>query len=204
MKITNVEVFMLEKKNLTWHPVGCRIHTDEGIFGDGEAAMCYGIGGRGAYGALMDMAGRIIGMNPLETEVIWEYLYKSTFWGQNGGPMVFSAISAIDIALWDIKGKYYKAPIYTLLGGKQREKLRAYASQLQLGWGRKEDTSYEQCIKPEDFARCADVYKRQDQAGRDCPVILHCQYLHPCPPSSLRPVTLLHSLTISYSYISLS
>ena len=73
---------------------------------------------------------------PLEHEIIWDKLYRSTFWGQNGGPVIFAGISAIDIALWDIKGKYYNAPVHELLGGKRRPQLRTYASQLQFGWGR--------------------------------------------------------------------
>lgn len=64
---------------------------------------------------IRDLATLIIGMDPLDNEVIWDKLYKSTFWGQNGGPVVFSGISALDIALWDIKGKYFRVPIYKLL-----------------------------------------------------------------------------------------
>ena len=75
----------------------------------------------------------IIGMDPLETDVIYEKL-SSTFWAQGNGGVIMSAISAIDTALWDIKGKYFKVPCYVLLGGKHRDRLRCYASQLQSGW----------------------------------------------------------------------
>ena len=74
----------------------------------------------------------ILGMDPLDNEVIWDKLHKTTFWGQGGGPVVFSGISAIDLALWDIRGKVFNVPLYRLLGGKQRNELRCYASQLQL------------------------------------------------------------------------
>ena len=70
----------------------------------------------------------------MKTESIWEELYKGTFWGQGGGVVIFSAISAIDIALMDIKGKVLGVPVYQLLGGKTRDELRCYASQIQYGW----------------------------------------------------------------------
>ena len=117
-----------------WRPILCRIHTDEGIYGDGEAALAYGIASPAAAGMIRDLATLIIGMDPLDSEVIWDKLYKSTFWGQNGGPVVFAGISALDIALWDIKGKVFNVPVYKLLGGKRRDNLRTYASQLQFGW----------------------------------------------------------------------
>ncbi|MST55780.1 mandelate racemase/muconate lactonizing enzyme family protein [Pyramidobacter sp. SM-530-WT-4B] len=135
MKITKVEIFEVKTRRPVWRPVMCRIYTDEGIYGDGEAALAYGIASPAAAGMIRDLATLIIGMNPLDNEVIWDKLYKCTFWGQNGGPVVFAGISALDIALWDIKGKYYSAPLYQLLGGKRRDNLRTYASQLQFGWG---------------------------------------------------------------------
>ena len=70
----------------------------------------------------------------MNTELIWETILKGTFWGQGGGVVVFSGMSALDIALWDIKGKALGVPIYQLLGGKCRDELRCYASQLQFGW----------------------------------------------------------------------
>ena len=137
MKITKVDVLHLKTnlKNGHWRPIVCRIYTDEGIYGDGEAALAYGESQIAAFGIVQNFAKLIIGMDPLQHEVIWDKLYRTTFWGQNGGPVIFAGISAIDIALWDIKGKYYNAPIYELLGGKRREKLRSYASQLQFSWG---------------------------------------------------------------------
>lgn len=137
MKITKVDVLHLKTqfKNGHWRPIVCRIYTDEGIYGDGEAALAYGEAQFAAFGILKNFAKLIIGMDPLNHEMIWDKLYRTTFWGQNGGPVIFAGISAIDIALWDIKGKYYHAPVYQLLGGKRRAKLRTYASQLQFGWG---------------------------------------------------------------------
>lgn len=153
MKITKVEVFRLNSKNnMLNSPIGCRIHTDEGIYGDGEAGMAYGRGGTGAYGMLCDLAEFVVGMNPLQTELIWEKMYKETFWGQNGGPIIFSAIAAIDTALWDIKGKYFDVPCYELLGGKVRDKLRCYASQLQFGWGQYGVSEQLAAVTLEDYA----------------------------------------------------
>ena len=134
MKITKVDVFEVHTRRPAWRPVLCRIYTDEGIYGDGEAALAYGTAAPAAAGMIRDLATLIIGMDPLDNEVIWDKLYKSTFWGQNGGPVVFAGISALDIALWDIKGKAFNVPVYKLLGGKRRDNLRTYASQLQFGW----------------------------------------------------------------------
>ena len=73
-------------------------------------------------------------MDPFDTEKIWEHLHRHTFWGMGGGVVITSAMAAIDIACWDIKGKALGVPVYKLLGGKTNPKLRAYASQLQFGW----------------------------------------------------------------------
>jgi L-alanine-DL-glutamate epimerase-like enolase superfamily enzyme len=135
MKITKIEVVHGNYPRAQRRPVLIRIHTDEGIYGDGESALAYGVASSAAFGIVKDYAGLIIGDDPLDHEVIWNKLYKTTFWGQNGGPVTFSGISAIDIALWDIKGKYFNQPVYKLLGGKLRDELRAYASQLQFSWG---------------------------------------------------------------------
>jgi L-alanine-DL-glutamate epimerase-like enolase superfamily enzyme len=141
MKITNVEVIALKpEKSAQMRPIICRVNTDEGIYGYGEAGVAIVSGALAAYEMIKDLAKLIIGMDPLGHEVIWESLFKKGFWTQGNGAVEMAAISAIDTALWDIKGKYYHAPVYELLGGKQRSKLRAYASQLQFGWGVKQFT----------------------------------------------------------------
>lgn len=135
MKITKVDVFYVDDKaNPIIHQVLCRVYTDNGLYGDGEAAMSYGVGAMAAFGMVQDLANLIIGMDPLENEKIWDKMYRTTFWGQNGGGVFTAGMSALDIAIWDIKGKYFGVPIYTLLGGKLNDNLRTYASQLQFGW----------------------------------------------------------------------
>jgi len=136
MKVTKVDVYMLDAgaQRHGRHPVCCRVYTDEGIYGDGEAGIAYGSGYTGAFGVTVDMARHIIGRDPMEVEKLWEEMYKGTFWGMGGGAIIFAGISAINIALMDIKGKKLGVPIYELLGGKCRDEIRCYASQLQFGW----------------------------------------------------------------------
>ena len=75
------------------------------------------------------LASLIVGENPLEVERLWYKMYRgSIYYGRRGAAI--QAISAIDIALWDIMGKFYQQPIHILLGGKWRDKVRAYASTL--------------------------------------------------------------------------
>ena len=154
MKITKVDVFRIESGINA--PIGCRIYTDEGIYGDGEAALAYGRGSHAAFGCLQDLSPLILGMDPMEHEVIWYKLFEKSFWAQNGGPVIYGGISAIDMALWDIKGKALGVPVYLLLGGKKNQKLRAYASQLQMGWGEWKDEEGNFRIRhmrtPEDYA----------------------------------------------------
>jgi len=137
MKITKIEIFHVHKRPQSGQrPILLKVSTDEGIYGIGEAGMAYGAGGSAAAGILKDFARLLIGEDPFNTEAIWEKLLKKTFWGQGGGTVIFSGISAFDIALWDIKGKALNQPVYKLLGGKNREDLRVYASQIQFGWGK--------------------------------------------------------------------
>jgi galactonate dehydratase len=162
LKITKIDVFQVSSPdNPVWRPVLCRVYTDKGIYGDGEAAMAYGVASAGAFGMVQELANLVIGMNPLENEVIWQKMYRSTFWGQNGGGVFTAAMSAIDMAVWDIRGKYFNAPLYTLLGGKMRDNLRTYASQLQFGWG---DTMKDM-LTVDDYVRSA---KKAVAEGYDC------------------------------------
>ena len=132
MKITSVECY-LGTGALSGF-VTMKVNTDAGIYGWGEAGLAYGNCSEAAFGQCQDFAKLIIGMDPFNTEEIWEHLHRHTFWGMGGGVVITSAMAAIDIACWDIKGKALNVPVYKLIGGKTNDKLRAYASQLQFGW----------------------------------------------------------------------
>ncbi|NLY20563.1 MAG: mandelate racemase/muconate lactonizing enzyme family protein [Tissierellia bacterium] len=159
MKITSVDIIRVFPKadrvnaniavgGVPWCPVVVRINTDEGISGYGEIGVAYGNAQNAGYGMGIDFAKCIIGLDPLNSEEIWSRLHRLTFWGMGGGGIVFAGISGIDIALWYIKGKYFNAPVYELLGGKTNDKLRAYASQLQFDWGKESHS----LIEPEEYA----------------------------------------------------
>ena len=155
MKITSVDVIKAPTKDsdsgYKWNPVFVRINTDEGISGFGEVGLAYANASDAGFGMCVDFAQLIIGMDPMNIEMIWNKLHRTTFWGMGGGTVIFSGISAIDIALWDIKGKALGVPVYKLLGGKTNTKLRTYASQIQFGWGKESKN----LIRPEEYAQAA-------------------------------------------------
>lgn len=115
MKITNMELIPASKY------LFLKLHTDEGITGIGEVGAWGYLDG--TIGVLKKLEGYIIGQNPMRIEHHWQYMYRSMYFR---GSIVMSAISAIDIALWDIKGKALGVPVYELLGGKCRDKVRTY------------------------------------------------------------------------------
>ncbi|MBU0642085.1 MAG: mandelate racemase/muconate lactonizing enzyme family protein [Alphaproteobacteria bacterium] len=165
MKITSVEVFdihMQEEIIIPWHPVLVRVTTESGLTGVGEVALAYGIGHSAGAAAAVEVAQRFaIGADIWNREALWEKIYRSSFWAQCGGPLILPAISALDMAIWDIQGKALGVPCYQLLGGKTNEKLRAYASQIQFGW---EDT-YQHLYKADEYF---DVTKKVMGLGYDC------------------------------------
>jgi galactonate dehydratase len=117
MKITALTTFKVAPRWLF-----LKMETDEGLTGWGEPV----IEGRAetVKTAVEEFAGYLIGKDPSRIEDHWQVMYRSGFY--RGGPEVMSAISGIDQALWDIKGKRYGAPIYELLGGACRDKLKVY------------------------------------------------------------------------------
>ena len=128
-----------------WNPVILKLDTDEGITGAGEIGLAYGDGAKGGIGMLRTFAERhLIGADPMRIEHLWDTLFRRTFWGQSAGPIVTGAISAIDEALWDIKGKALGVPVWQLLGGKVRDEIRVYAN----GW-------YTGLNSPEEYAEGA-------------------------------------------------
>ena len=155
MKIKSVEIFdIFCPERPTWHPIFVRIHTDEGISGVGEAGLAYDLGHSAAAAMIKEFAeAMLIGWDPMRTEKLWSRMFRESFWAVGGGPVVFSAMSAIDTALWDIRGKALGVPVYQLLGGKVNEKLRTYASQLQFDWDTKER---KKLTNPEDYAKATE------------------------------------------------
>jgi galactonate dehydratase len=139
MKINSVEVFVI---TADWtqvlnrlNPVLVRINTDDGVSGLGEVGLAFGVGAEAGASYVKNVAEKLlIGADPMKIEGMWETMFRKIFWGLGGGPVVYGAMSAIDIACWDIKGKALGLPVYQLLGGKTNERLRTYASQLQFGW----------------------------------------------------------------------
>lgn len=147
MKITEVEIFDVDLSTPTyhWNPVLIRIHTDEGISGGGEVGLAYGVGSSAGVGMVRDLARELlIGADPFRIDHIWDRMYRRTFWGQGGGPVVFGGMSAIDIALWDLKGKALNLPVYEMLGGRCHDRLWVYAN----GW-------YRGATAPEEYAERA-------------------------------------------------
>ena len=163
MKITSIDIIDVandfQSATSKWRPVVVRINTDEGISGYGEVGLAYGVGASGGFGVARDLAGILLGMDPMRSEAIWEKMLRKTFWGQGGGGIFSAAMSGIDIALWDIKGKALNVPLYQLLGGKTRDKIRAYASQLQFGWGGGKDKAM--LVEPEQYAEAALIAKAE-------------------------------------------
>ena len=103
--------------------VTVKVVTGDGVYGLGDATL----NGRelAVHAYLQDhVIPCLIGRDPRNIEDIWQYLYRGAYWRR--GPVTMTAIAAIDMALWDIKGKLAGMPVYQLLGGKSRDALMVY------------------------------------------------------------------------------
>jgi galactonate dehydratase len=118
MKITSVEVFAVAPRWLF-----LKLSTDEGIHGWGEPTLEGRVGTMAA--AVMELESYLVGRDPDQIEDIWQVLFRAGFY--RGGPVMMSAIAGIDQALWDIKGQRFGVPVYQLLGGPVRDKMRVYS-----------------------------------------------------------------------------
>lgn len=120
MKITGVKTFIMHGIRRNWLFV--KVETDEGVHGWGEGTLegHEKAVEQGVYHLLPLIEGR----DPTRVEFLWQIMYRHKFW--KPGAVMGSAISAIDIALWDITGKVYGQPVYKLLGGAVRDRVRAY------------------------------------------------------------------------------
>lgn len=118
MKITGIEPILAGGRYLF-----VKVHTDGGLVGLGECgAWAYQ---EATVSVLKQMEKMILGQDPLRTEFIWNALSRNLHFR---GSVTQSALSGIDIALWDLKGKYFQVPCYELMGGKVREKIKIYVN----------------------------------------------------------------------------
>ena len=130
MKITDVKVWLVEGVKYNWTLL--KIYTDEGITGVGEATNWPG--SQIVEAAAKEAGARIIGLDPMRTDFIWTKLYRDLNWvGPFGASMC--AISGIDMALLDLKAKKLGVPVYQLLGGAFRDRIKLYANYWFTGGG---------------------------------------------------------------------
>ena len=144
MKITKVESFVLlapdydsKIASSAQEDIVVKVHTDEGLIGIGEtdtnswATKAY-IHSPGTHNMGLSLEGLLLGEDPLKTEALWDKMYVSTaMTGRRG--LGICAIGALDMALWDIKGKALGKPVWQLLGGARQAYIRPYASLLPNG-----------------------------------------------------------------------
>lgn len=118
LKVTKLETFLVQPRWLF-----LKIHTDAGIVGLGEPV----VEGRAetVQTAVKEIEPYLVGKDPRQVTHHWQAIYRHAFY--RGGPVLTSALSGIDMALWDIKGKALGVPVYELLGGPTRSKVRVYA-----------------------------------------------------------------------------
>lgn len=139
MKIRGISThFVYSGPHRNWLLV--KVDTDDGIFGWGEATL-EGKEKTVAQ-AIAELERQLVGRDPFRIEALWQEMYRAAFWV--GGPVLNSAISGVEQALWDIKGKALNVPVWELLGGKMRDRARAYAN----GW-------FRGCQTPKQFATAA-------------------------------------------------
>ena len=127
MKIVDIKTYVVQAVRRNW--VFLEVETDEGIKGVGEVSTT-GFA-RTMEALIWDFKRLLVDQNPLEIEKLWEYLYRRKFWRQD--LLVCTALSGIEMALWDIKGKTLGVPVYSLFGGPTRDRVKSYANYWFMG-----------------------------------------------------------------------
>ncbi len=140
MKITACKTFLVEGLKYNWTLF--KIETDAGVHGWGEATNWPG--SPLVEAACQHVGNFILGQDARRIDYLWTKIYRDMHWLGQAGPLL-SAISAVDLALWDIKGKSLGAPVHQLLGGPYRQKIQLYANYWFTGGGH----------SPDDYARQA-------------------------------------------------
>jgi len=140
MKITACKTFLVEGLKYNWTLL--KIETDAGVHGWGEATNWPG--SPLVEAACQHVGQFILGQDARRIDYLWTKIYRDMHWLGQAGPLL-SAISAVDLALWDIKGKHLGAPVHELLGGAYRQKIQLYANYWFTGGAH----------SPDDYARQA-------------------------------------------------
>jgi len=150
MKIINIKLFYFYP-NTAKNLLLCRIETDNGLYGWGEAYVVLGKE-KSVEQYLIGIGEHLVGRDPFAIRHTVAAMYND-FAARRGSADFFSAISAVEMALWDIVGKYVGQPVYNLLGGPSRERVRVYAN----GWY---DVSFGDDDSPDGMARRAIRVKK--------------------------------------------
>ncbi|GAB3265719.1 mandelate racemase/muconate lactonizing enzyme family protein [Larkinella harenae] len=141
MKVTGIQTFICHAYRTNW--VFVKVLTSiDGLYGVGEATLEYKE--HTVAQACHDLESLLVGKDPHRIEEFWHQAYRDAYW--RGGPVLMSALSALEMALWDIKGKDLGVPVYQLLGGKVRESVPCYAN----GW-------FAPAKTPDEFAAKARI-----------------------------------------------
>jgi galactonate dehydratase len=155
MKITAIETHVCNARMRNW--IFVKVVTDQpGLWGWGEATLEWHT--RAVVGAIEDIAPLLLGEDPTRIEYLWQMMYRQHFWHGNG-IVRGTAISGIDIALWDILGKVHGVPCHKLWGGPVRDYVRLYS---HLGGGKMEDF-YQ--TDPADASRFAELAQQAVAEG---------------------------------------
>src|ERR1051326_6405077 len=120
LKITGLQTFVVHLGSVNW--LFCKVHTDQGITGLGEGSVTSKEAT--VTHAIMEHERYLLGKDPTDIELHWQAMFRYPRW--RGGPILNSAISAVEIAMWDITGQALGVPIYKLLGGAARQRVRMY------------------------------------------------------------------------------
>ena len=155
MKITGIETLVCHARMRNW--IFVKVITDQpGLWGWGEATLEWHT--RSVVGAIEDISTLLIGEDPRRIEHLWQMMYRQHFWHGNG-IVRGTAISGIDIALWDIMGKIHGVPCHELWGGRVRDYIRLYC---HLGGGKMEDLYH---TRPADAARFGELAQKAVEDG---------------------------------------
>src|SRR5205814_9097486 len=120
LRITGIKTFVVNASSLNW--VYCKVYTNQGLIGLGEGSVTSKEAT--VSQAILEHERFLVGKDPTDIYLLWQGMFRYPRW--RGGPILNSAISAVEIAMWDILGQALGVPIYKLLGGAARKRIRMY------------------------------------------------------------------------------